>query len=185
MASKRSLETKIDQVTRGSTVDLGEEVLRSLRRIIRATYLHSKKLQSTVGLTAPQLVILRELVGGRELSGSQLASSVSLSPPTVAGILSRLESRGLIHRHRSERDKRQLLVRLTAEGEELLARAPPPLQEQFSDNMAKLADWEQSQILATLQRIVALMEVESVDASPFLTTSPDIQTEDVPSSPTE
>jgi hypothetical protein len=51
--------------------------------------------------------------------------------------------------------------------------------------MAKLADWEQSQILATLQRIVALMEVESVDASPILTTSPDIQTEDVPPNPTK
>ena len=56
--------------------------------------------------------------------------------------------------------------------EEVLAGAPPLLQEHFTANFARLPDWEQSQILSSLQRIVALMEAGDVEAGPILTTGP-------------
>lgn len=180
MDSRRAPEIDHTEDLPSAAIDLREEVLRCLRRIIRATYLHSKKLQAQLGLTTPQLVVMRELADARELSGSELAHRVSLSAPTVAGILSRLEARGLVQRRRPERDRRQLRVSLTEEGAELLRGAPPPLQEQFAKNLAKLADWEQSQVLATLQRIVVMMEAESVDASPILITGPEIRSGDTP-----
>jgi len=156
-------------------VDLQEDVLVSLRRIIRATYLHSKRMQRNHRLTTPQLVVLRQLSGGRELSGNDLARAVSLSPPTVAGVLARLTDHGLVSRRRSEKDRRQLLVSLTEKGKKILEDAPPLLQERLSRNLAKLPEWEQLQIVATLKRLVVLMEAESVDASPVLTTAADIR----------
>lgn len=149
-----------------------DEVLTTLRRIMRAVDLHSRSLIQRYGLTGPQLVILRELARLGEVSGSELARSVSLSLPTVTGILTRLEKRGLVTRRRSEVDKRRIMVSSTAAAGELLATAPPPLQDSFADQFGRLEDWEQSLILASLQRVVSMMEARDLDASPFLTTGP-------------
>ena len=43
------------------------------------------------------------------------------------------------------------------------------LQEDFERRFALLAEWEQTQILASLQRIAELMDAEDLDASPVLT----------------
>jgi len=147
-----------------------DEVLIALRGIIRAIDLHSRFLAQHYGLTVPQLVILQELARVGEASGSELAKAVSLSQATVTGILSRLESRGLVTRRRSKSDKRRLPVRLTPDGEQLLEKAPPLLQESFSEEFNRLRNWEQTQILALLQRLVAMMEARTADASPILIT---------------
>ena len=69
-----------------------EQVLVSLRRVIRATDLHSKHLAKISGLTAPQILLLQAI---RKLEGApvgQLAKEVSLSQATVTTILDRLEN---------------------------------------------------------------------------------------------
>ncbi len=153
-----------------SSPELGDQVLVALRRIIRATDLHSRSLLRKFGLTSPQLVVLREVAARGALSGSALARAVSVSLPTATGILTRLEGRGLVERRRSETDRRQILVLLTPAGSELLADAPPPLQERFLWQLSSMKDWEKLQMLATLERIVSMMEAEAVDASPVLAT---------------
>lgn len=150
--------------------DVAEQVLVALRRIIRAVDLHSKSLAQEHGLTVPQLVVLQELSRLGEASASELARAVSLSQATLTGILSRLEGRGYIVRRRSMSDKRRLPIRLTPVGEKMLEKAPPPLQESFSEEFSQLRDWEQTLILSSLQRLVGMMEARSVDASPILTT---------------
>lgn len=146
-----------------------DAVLLALRRIMRAVDLHSRSLIQRYGLTGPQLVVLRELSRRNEASGSELARAVSLSLPTVTGIVKRLEKRHLVSRRRSEADRRRIMVRPTSEAAQLLAAAPPPLQESFAREFEKLQDWEQSLILASLQRVVAMMEARELEASPILT----------------
>jgi len=80
---------------------LEEQVLISLRQIIRATDLYSRQLSREVGLTAPQLLILQAIQKLGAVSISKLSSEVSLSQATVTTILDRLESRELVARHRS------------------------------------------------------------------------------------
>ena len=46
--------------------------------------------------------------------------------------------------------------------------APLPLQEHFVSRFNKLEQWEQSQMVATMQRIASMMDAEKLDASPFL-----------------
>lgn len=143
-------------------------VLTTIRQIIRATTLHSKHLAKTAGLTAPQLIILKTIREHDELSISRVAELVSLSQATVTTIVKRLEARGLLQRRRSERDRRVVKLALTASGKEISDQAPTPLQEQFSARFANLADWEQSMIIAALQRVASLMNAETLDASPVL-----------------
>lgn len=147
-----------------------DQVLIALRRVIRATDLHSRQLIKTSQVTAPQLLLMQAIGRQGDAIIGQLAQEVSLSQATVTSILDRLEKRGLVYRQRSQQDKRKVHVHLTPEGESLLARAPTALQQQFVDRFDALADWEQSLILSALQRIACMMNAEDIDASPFLET---------------
>lgn len=147
-----------------------DQILIALRRIIRAIDLHSRRLVRESGLTGPQLVVLREAGARTEVSGSTLAKAVSVSLPTLSGIVARLADRGLVERKRNSRDKREVLISVTEAGQELLVQAPSPLQATFIRRWATLEEWEQTQMLAVLQRIVSMMEADELDASPILTT---------------
>jgi DNA-binding MarR family transcriptional regulator len=148
------------------------QVMAALRRIIRAIDLHSRSLVQRYGLTGPQLVVLKELVEASPRSVSELAAAVNLSQATVTGILDRLERKRMVERMRDSRDRRRVLVSPTPVAQEVLAGAPPLLQEHFIERFGSLPDWQQTQILSSLQRIVALMEATDVEAGPILTTGP-------------
>jgi len=148
--------------------DLQDQVLVSLRRIIRATDLHSRKLGKRTGLTTPQLVIIHAIGKLKDPTVSEVAKAVSLSLATVTTILNRLESNGLINRERSRLDRRRVMVTLTEQGESMRASAPKPLQDSFVDRFSKLEVWEQHQIVAALERVATMMDAEELDAAPIL-----------------
>ena len=60
-----------------------EKVLVALRRVIRATDLHSKRLSKHAGLTGPQLLIMRNIRELGEVTIGTIAEHVSLSQATV------------------------------------------------------------------------------------------------------
>ena len=149
-----------------------EEVLVTLRQIIRGIDLHSRRLVQEHGLTGPQLVLLRAIGSVREISLGELARQVSLSQGTVTGVADRLEGRGLIVRTRSEADRRRVLVRLTEAGFSVLAEAPSLLQDEFVACFRKLAPWEQTLILSSLQRVASMMGAEGLEAESLLVQEP-------------
>ncbi len=144
------------------------EVITALRRIARAVDLHSRLLLHQWGLTVPQLATLRMVEQLQPVTAGALARAVHLSQATVTGILTRLETRGLISRSRTGDDRRNVLIHLTENGVQLLAHAPPLLQEKFRREFGKLQQWEQTMILATLQRIATMMDAEKLDAASVL-----------------
>lgn len=150
------------------TLNRIEEVLVALRRLIRATDLHSKYLAKTTGLTAPQILLLQTIRDNDYLTIGELAAIVSLSQATVTTILDRLEKRKLIFRERSTVDKRKVFAFLTDEGTEMLKTAPIPLQDQFTRQFSDLQEWEQTLILSALQRVAQMMDAQHIDASPVL-----------------
>jgi DNA-binding MarR family transcriptional regulator len=147
-----------------------EKVLVALRRVIRATDLHSKQLVKTASVTGPQLLLMQAIQRQGDAIISELARDVSLSQATVTTILDRLEKRALILRRRSNEDKRKVHIHLTESGRQLLETAPTALQHEFAQKFEALADWEQSMILTSLQRIASMMDATDIDASPFLET---------------
>lgn len=149
-------------------MDKIEEVLITLRRLIRATDLHSKQLVKTAGLTAPQLLLLQAIREKGQVTIGALAKEISLSQATVTTILDRLEKRGLVYRERSSEDKRKVHAYLTDKGMDFIRDAPTPLQEHFVRQFRDLRDWEQSMIISSLQRVALMMDAEHIDASPVL-----------------
>lgn len=149
-------------------LDRVEDVLIALRRVIRATDLHSKYLAKTTGLTAPQILLLQAIRDKGQVTIGELAQDVSLSQATVTTILDRLEKRELVYRVRSTSDKRKVHAYLTDEGSVTLKNAPIPLQKQFTKQFGDLQEWEQTMIIASLQRVAQMMDAQHIDASPVL-----------------
>lgn len=145
-----------------------EEVLVAIRRITRAIDLQSRRLVQSHGLTGPQALILKEVGRGRPLTAGELANNVSLSQATITDIVKRLEGRGLLIREKAQEDKRRINIQLTDEGQALVAKSLPLLQEQFEKRYLELKDWEQNQLLSSIQRLAELMDAENIDAAPVL-----------------
>lgn len=145
-----------------------EQVLIELRRILRATQLGARTLARESGMTTSQLVVLQILNSQTEMTARQLAESMHLTQATVTSLLDRLQDRGWITRRRGEQDRRRVYVQLSDEGRRQLERTPESLQERFLGQFTALQPWEQSTILAALQRVAHLLDAVSIDASPVL-----------------
>ena len=145
-----------------------DDILISIRRIMRAIDLQSKRLVKQSGLTAPQLVVMQALRKEGKASPSLVAKDVALSQATITSILDRLEKARLVRRERSETDKRIVYACLTEEGQRRLEEAPELLQAGFLRQYRRLEDWERAMLESALKRIAAMMDAEDLDASPIL-----------------
>lgn len=145
-----------------------DRVLVSIRQIIRAVDIHSKRLARETGLSAPQVVVLRAINDLGEVTTRALSRSVSLSQPTVTTILDRLEAKGLVERYRSRKDRRVVHSKLSAEGENTLHAAPPLLQEAFTESFEALSERRRKQIISAIGQLAELMAADELDASPVL-----------------
>ena len=145
-----------------------DNILISLRRIMRAADLHSQKLMKESGLTAPQLLVVQAIEKEGSPSTSSLARSIAVSQATMTRIIDRLERAGLVRREKSSTDKRVVNISLTDAGRTKLESAPEPLQEEFLREFRKLEDWEQQMLKSSLLRIARMMDAQDIDAAPIL-----------------
>lgn len=161
-----------------TTNALADEVLKSLRRILRKTAEHSRQLGREAGLTVPQVLCLRaigEAPRGEELTVAQIAAAIQLSSATVSRILDRLEAGALVVRERGSHDRRRVALKLTPAGRRRLRQLPTPLHEQFLDRLQALPQTRQQRLLDCLNEIVAMMGASDLDAAPMLTPDADVK----------
>lgn len=150
-------------------------ILRSIRKIIQAVDIHSRKLNHDFRITTPQLICLHSLSRNGSMTLSQLARDVSLGTSTTTGILDRLESKGLITRTRSTSDRRKVALEITSSGKALIQATPSLLQDRFAAALSELPELEQTAITLSLERVVGLMGGEHLDSSPNLISGGNLQ----------
>lgn len=150
------------------SAEVASLTLRALRRVLRATEIGSRQLATATGLTPSQLLVLREIDMRGSATPSAIAHALQFSQATITAIVDRLEALGFVRRQRSERDKRQFHLSALAQGKAALADAPDPLQMTFMDRFEALPAWEQAMILASVERLAALMDAQDIDAAPLL-----------------
>ncbi len=155
-----------------SIEDIRIRILTSMRRIIRAVDVSSRRLEEEMGVTTPQLVALRAVVEAGSITPSGLAEKVHLSPSTMIGIIDRLEEKEFVERCRDREDRRRMNVTPTEAGRRLVQAAPMPLQHTLAERLLELSDLERLAIATALERVVDLMEVRSMAASPMLERGP-------------
>ena len=149
-----------------------QTLLISIRKIIQAVDIHSRKLNKKFGLTGPQLIVLQQISSHGQISITPLSRATSLSQATVTDITKRLEKRGYIARKKREDDRRAVRLFLTEKGQEIIQNLPPLLQETFTEQFSDIEDWEQLMIISAFERVVSLMAADKLEASPILVTGP-------------
>jgi MarR family transcriptional regulator, lower aerobic nicotinate degradation pathway regulator len=107
-----------------------------------------------LNLTPVQFSVLHTVAMQPGIDQRTLASAVALDTSTTAGVVDRLESRGLMVRKASAQDKRVRLLSLTGEGHALLAAARPAMLQAQELILAPLAPAERTQFMQMLQRLV-------------------------------
>ncbi|MGO8892964.1 MAG: MarR family winged helix-turn-helix transcriptional regulator [Streptosporangiaceae bacterium] len=97
-------------------------LLYLVKQVELAIRSHLDDLLRPAGLTALQYTALTVLERHPDLSSAQLARNSFVTAQSMADMITTLEGRGLIERHRDGTDRRRLVVALTADGRELLDR---------------------------------------------------------------
>ena len=90
------------------------------------------------GLTALQYTALTVLERHSDLSTAQLARNSFVTNQSMADMITTLEGRGLIERHRDQDDRRRLVVALTSAGRDLLDRYREPVANLEKEMLAGL-----------------------------------------------
>jgi DNA-binding MarR family transcriptional regulator len=97
--------------------------LASFRHELRRFLHFSEQAAEAAGVTAQQhqaLLAIRAAPGAAMLVGA-LAERLLLRPHSATGLVDRLQKQGLVERFQEEGDRRRVRVRLTAQGDALLA----------------------------------------------------------------
>ncbi len=147
------------------------EILVKLRKIIRSINLESKKIEKELGVSIPQLLVLQYLSDQTDYRAfaKDIKAYINLNASTVSGIISRLESKGLVARLPEPNDKRATYITLTAKGAELLQKSPTTLQEKLSQKLKKLTPSQIDELDRNIELLTSIMDVEDIDAAPLLT----------------
>jgi DNA-binding MarR family transcriptional regulator len=87
------------------------------------------------------------------MTAGQLATHFHLDPGTVSAAIDRLEEKSLVERRRTERDRRRVMLGLTAEGRAVDAAVVGPAERAFSDLLEKA----ESADVASTHRVLALL----------------------------
>jgi DNA-binding MarR family transcriptional regulator len=93
-----------------------------VKQVELAVRSHLDDLFRPAGLTALQYTALSVLERHPDLSSAQLARNSFVTAQSMADMITILQGRGLIERHRDQSDRRRLVVALTADGRALLDR---------------------------------------------------------------
>jgi len=104
--------------TSTSELQLGEslEFLQLLWALVHALQSLSKHMESSLGVTGPQRLVLRIVGRSPGISAGELAHVLRVHPSTLTGVLRRLQERGYLTRTADAADGRRSLFALTRKG---------------------------------------------------------------------
>lgn len=132
-------------------------VVNAFRRIMRRLRLAAGETQAALGISAAQLYVLRQLTGGDALSITELAQRTLTDRTSVAAVVEKLVTRGLLARHTAREDRRRAAVRITAKGQRLLQTAPAAPTTLLVEALERLSPSELHELAQCLTRLVTEM----------------------------
>ena len=144
--------------------------LIALRRILRATDLFDREIKQTAGITPVQFRVLQVIAEKGHATAKEISLRMRVSQATVTSLIDKLVRESMVTREKSATDRRQINIHITDKGLQTIKDAPDPLQQRFVRKFDALEDWEQAMLVASLERVAAMLDAEDIDASPVLHT---------------
>jgi DNA-binding MarR family transcriptional regulator len=121
-----------------------------LKQVELAVRARLDEIVRPAGLTALQYTALSVLERHTDMSSAQLARSSFVTAQSMADMITALEGRKLIERHRDRTDRRRLVVALTDDGHALLDRCRPKVAALEDAMLAGLSIPQTKALRATL-----------------------------------
>jgi DNA-binding MarR family transcriptional regulator/GNAT superfamily N-acetyltransferase len=115
-----------------------------------------------------QARVLYELTRGDRTTAAELARELGLDPGYLSRILRRFKADRLIVTRRSERDRRQSVLSLTARGREQFAPLEARTNEQVSAMLAGLSASAQHRLCQAMRTIHGVLDDSSPPNAPYL-----------------
>jgi len=103
------------------------EVLKLFRMLVKSIRGHYLVVENRSGVSGAQLWALAHVAHNPGTQVGGLARALAIHQSTASNLVGRLESLGLLARHRLRHDLRSVELTLTPKGKSALARAPRPL----------------------------------------------------------
>ncbi len=125
--------------------------IRRLQQIAVAIFLQETESH---GVTPVQFAALQAVANQPGLDQRSLARSIGFDTSTIAGVVDRLEARGLMQRNASSADRRVRLLTLSASGQQLLAAVQPDMLRAQQRILAPLPTAEREQFMRMLRTLV-------------------------------
>jgi len=108
----------------------------AMQRYQRSVQAFDDAVGRHLGLGPADLRCLDWLVDGPKTAG-QLSSATGLRPAATTALIDRLEKKGWVERIRSDVDRRQVLVQMTADGQERTWEVYRPLVEEGAKRLSR------------------------------------------------
>lgn len=115
---------------------------------------------SELGLTVLQVTVLRAVYENNGCIQKELCNLVDVSPTVMVGVISALESAGLVERRYCAENRRITNVFITDKGSEYVVRVRHIIEDTENEHLVKLSAEERAQFHALL--IKALESWQSV-----------------------
>lgn len=131
-----------------SDADRVVEVLRRFRLIFNAVKRHFRAVEQKAGVSGAHVWALSEVAAHPGIGVNDLARSMHIHQSTASNLLRALMAAGLVTSERAGTDRRVAQLAVTAQGQRVLAKTPPPLAGLLPDALARL----DSATLARLER---------------------------------
>lgn len=105
-------------------------------------------------LTPTQFAVLAKLTELGAMSQNELGRATAMDAATIKGVVDRLVKRDMVFTSASTKDKRRLLVDLTATGREIYERAVPKAHELTRKTLAPLSAKDQRKLQELLMKLI-------------------------------
>ena len=139
--------------------DAAQEVTRSFKRAMAAVRrLRGRETHHPGELTDAQYGLLFCLRDESQMSVRDLADAADLSPASVTEMLEGLATAGLVHRERSDRDRRVVLTSLTDGGRGLVEERRARFEPRFRAALEPFSEDELRVAAAVLERLRGMFE---------------------------
>ena len=114
---------KDDKKAAAAPLLLDQELCFALYSVNLALHKIYRQLLAPLDITYPQYLVMMVLWERDDVTVSEIGERLFLDSATLTPLLKRLETAGLLHRLRSRKDERQVVVTLTEKGHELRQQA--------------------------------------------------------------
>ncbi len=116
--------------------------------------------QGFAELSVPQLHMLMTIRKGKDVHVSELADLLGVSPPSVSAMVDRLVEKGIILREHSKKDRRKVMVRVSAAAEKDFAEFDRNAMESFVELIEKIGPETTNSWCSVLEKVKDVIEQE-------------------------